>query len=207
MNILCKQSKKKDLSFTQRGFNNVCCRKGGFTILEMLVSVALFTVIVVMSIGVIIVIIDANKQTRSLSVSMGNIEFHFKEMFREASSGSNYHCAEEIAGSIHSKDCSGSFHNFFGFTDVYGNDVYYRQDNSQIEASYNGSAFMPITDSSVVIGNFGAMVIDSDPASVKDPLSLYINVKGEVVGQGEKKSEFNFQTMVTQRLDLSILID
>ena len=72
----------------------------GFTLIEMLVSVALFSVVLTVTLGSILTIADANKKARSLMSVMSNLNFAVDSITRSIKTGTNtsvynaFHCVE-----------------------------------------------------------------------------------------------------------------
>jgi prepilin-type N-terminal cleavage/methylation domain-containing protein len=64
----------------------------GFTLVEIIVSLALFAVVALIAVGAFLKIIDANKQSQSLQTAMNNTSFALESMVREMRVGSNYYC-------------------------------------------------------------------------------------------------------------------
>ena len=56
--------------------------KKGFTLIEMLVSVAIFSIIITMIMGTIVTITDASRKARTLTEVMNNLNFSFESMTR-----------------------------------------------------------------------------------------------------------------------------
>ena len=64
----------------------------GFTLIEMLVSLSLFTVVVTMSVGTLLVLIDANGRAQSMQLIMTNLSFSLDSMTREIRTGTYWYC-------------------------------------------------------------------------------------------------------------------
>lgn len=62
-------------------------RKRGFTLVEMLVSVAIFSIVVMISLGAILTILDANRKARTLTEVMNNLNFSVETMTRSLKTG------------------------------------------------------------------------------------------------------------------------
>lgn len=62
----------------------------GFTLVEMIVSLALFTVVAVVAIGALLKVLDANRKSINLKNATNNINFALESMSRELRVGSNY---------------------------------------------------------------------------------------------------------------------
>ena len=56
----------------------------GFTLIEMLVATALFTVVVTIAMGSIVTIIDANRKAQSLTILMNDLNFALDSITRSA---------------------------------------------------------------------------------------------------------------------------
>ncbi len=74
--------------------------KKGFTLIEIIVSLAIFTVVAVVAVGAFLKIIDANKKAQTLQTAMNNINFALESMVREIRVGSNYYCYQDVSGTI-----------------------------------------------------------------------------------------------------------
>ncbi len=64
----------------------------GFTLVEMIVSIGIFIVVALISVGAFLKIMDANKKAQSLKTAINNINFALESMTRELRVGSNYYC-------------------------------------------------------------------------------------------------------------------
>ena len=67
-------------------------RHGGFTLLEMLISLAIFTVVAVFAVGALVRITGLNRQSQTLQSSMNNLGFALETLSREVRVGSKYYC-------------------------------------------------------------------------------------------------------------------
>ena len=65
----------------------------GFTLIEMIVSLAIFSIVAVVALGALTKIISANKKAQSLQSAMTNLNFTLESMSREMRVGSNFRCA------------------------------------------------------------------------------------------------------------------
>lgn len=64
----------------------------GFTLVEMIVSLALFAVVSTVAVGSLIVIIDNNRELRGEQSSITNLSFAMDMMTRDIRTGYNYNC-------------------------------------------------------------------------------------------------------------------
>ncbi len=66
---------------------NLRKKEKGFTLIEMLVSIALFSVVLTVTLGTIVTIADSNKKARSLMSVMGNLNFAVDGITRSIKTG------------------------------------------------------------------------------------------------------------------------
>lgn len=66
--------------------------QAGFTLIEMIVSLALFSVVVTISVGALLVLIATNQQLQNEQSVMTNLSFALDSMTREIRTGVNYYC-------------------------------------------------------------------------------------------------------------------
>lgn len=64
----------------------------GFTLVEMIVSLAIFSIVAVVALGALMKIIGANKKAQTLQSAMTNINFALESMSREMRVGSKFAC-------------------------------------------------------------------------------------------------------------------
>ena len=69
-------------------------KNNGFTLIEMLVALSLFTIVVTIVAGSLLVLIDGNKQLQGEQSVMTNLSFAMDSMTREIRTGSKYLCWE-----------------------------------------------------------------------------------------------------------------
>lgn len=62
-------------------------KRKGFTLVEMLVSIGIFSVVLTVTLGAIVTIADSNKKARSLMSVMGNLNFAVDGITRSAKTG------------------------------------------------------------------------------------------------------------------------
>ncbi len=64
----------------------------GFTLIEMLVSVALFTIVMTVGLGVILSVVEGNKKTQSINSVVNNLNSSIDSMVRDMKTGLWYKC-------------------------------------------------------------------------------------------------------------------
>ena len=190
--------------------------KRGFTLVELMVSISIFTVIMTISMGSILGVFDVNKKSQSLRAVMDNLNFTLEVMTRTIRFGTNYHCNADVGSPSATRDCSssdtvtlnGSTSQFvsssFAVTNSEGVVVIYRLTDGRISRTI-GSATYFLTSPDVTITNLGFRVLGTDKFSVNEDLSQpqVIITIGGYAGLSTKpssQSAFTLQTTVSQRL-------
>lgn len=67
-------------------------KKKGFTLVEALVSLGIFSIVVVSATGVILSVIDSNKKNQAVSSVVNNLNYSIESMIRDIKTGYRYHC-------------------------------------------------------------------------------------------------------------------
>ncbi len=64
----------------------------GFTLIEIIVSLAIFSVVAVIAIGALVRVTSANRQAQAIQSGVNNVSFVLDAMSREMRVGTNYKC-------------------------------------------------------------------------------------------------------------------
>lgn len=80
--------------------------QGGFTLIEMLVSVALFAVLVLVCIGALLSLVAANKKAQALEAVMNNLNISIDDMTRNLREGTAYNCTNITNPGGAAADCT-----------------------------------------------------------------------------------------------------
>lgn len=90
----------------------------GFTLVEMIVSLAVFSIVAVVALGAMVKIVSANRKAQSLQASITNLNFALDAMSRELRTGSTYFCesnngaVDYKSSTLDKRSCTGgSVHN------------------------------------------------------------------------------------------------
>ncbi|MDB5224523.1 MAG: hypothetical protein JWO43_145 [Candidatus Adlerbacteria bacterium] len=203
--------------------------KRGFTLIEMMVSVAIFSIVMVVALGALLSMSVAARKAETLKSVVNNLNFSLDSMTRSIRTGYNYQCGTSGTGAP--QDCTGSNgEQYLAFVDSSGMGVAYcydptsRQIRRQKAASLStncsdAATFLPITSPEVRITDMrfyviGACRSTSTAGCTSDTMQpkVTIMVHGYVVVTGGARdmtecgtpgntcSVFNLQTSVTQRI-------
>jgi prepilin-type N-terminal cleavage/methylation domain-containing protein len=73
-------------------------KQKGFTLIELMVSVALFTVVMLVSVAAILSIIGGNKKAQAINSVVNNLNFAIESMVRDMKTGFLYKCPDSLGG-------------------------------------------------------------------------------------------------------------
>src|SRR5438552_13144631 len=81
----------------------------GFTLVEMIVAVALFAVVMLVSVGALLSLVGASRKAQALQSVMNNLNISLDGMVRSIRMGSEYDGSQSCSGNTTSapKDCTG----------------------------------------------------------------------------------------------------
>ena len=184
--------------------------------MELLISMALFIVVVTMGIGALLVLISANLKAQNIQESVSNLQFALDSMTREIRTGYAYYCSSgtETVGDIDVKqDCNkGTYLSIIegGKSLTAGGTnrrIAYRYNSTDdsIERKIGSGSWVRLTNPNVSVTSMHFNVNNTSPfedANSSQP-NVTIYISGVVSGVDESDSTFELQTTVTQRtLDL-----
>ena len=195
---------------TQRGL--ALGTSKGFTLIEMIVSVALFAIVMLIAGATLLSLVYANRKAEALQSVINNLNVSLDGMVRSIREGQNYRCGGESSAY---GDCTagGSIIYFtpFGSTpdDQSSNDWAYAFDSTGsycgkdriCESEYGGS-WVPITSPEVQIQSLIFYVVGTNPASnggTQQPKVIF-TIKGQAGAQVKTVSTFDIQATAVQRV-------
>lgn len=180
----------------------------GFTLIELLVAVGIFMVILVVAVGGLLSLMQANYKAQTLKTVVNNLHFAFENMSRNLRTGSRYHC-DVAQGDIGApRDCAQSPASSIALRAYDGSLMRYRQNGAVIERAVqpilpDGSvdsnlAYIPITAPEIRIERLQFFVDGSSLTDKRQPRVLIVS-SGTMQGKGKVLSQFNLETLLSQR--------
>ena len=198
----------------------------GFSIVEMLVSVALFSMVVLLCVAALISLMDANKKARSLKIAMDNLTVVVDDMARDLRLGSKYFCQTVAnsnnpivwsAGTNKVQDCvytsdTNSGGQYVSFRDRYGKAAFFRLSGTTLQKKiaptnwslgYSdnlNSGYSTITSSDIRIDRFRFYVYNTNESSGAQP-HVVISIKGTAgISNPKTQTSFSLMTSGNQRI-------
>jgi len=178
----------------------------GFTVIEMLVSIAVFFTVVVLAMTSLLAVMDASQKARAFNTVMSNMSVVLDRMAREVRLGRSYYCG--ISGGVNNtRNCLyGSVPaTSFSFTNKDGERVLYSGPANANDTSMYRRVFgyqnEILNGSTVEIESFRVYVegSGSGASDSKQPLVTFV-IRGQAKSnKTSTRAPFEIQTTVTPR--------
>lgn len=184
----------------------------GFTLIEVMVSVAIFSVVMTIALGSLLAMSSSDRRAEALKSVVNNLNFALDSMGRSIRTGYSYHC--DSTGDLTTPapaDCNGStVKSYFAYVTASGSKVAYCLDSGVIKrevvlsgaldsACTNANAnFLPITSSEVNITRLQFIVIGATDTNIQPKVTILLS--GAVKISGVASSTFNLETSLVQRI-------
>lgn len=191
---------------------NISNSKNGFTLIEMMISTALFVVIITMGIGAVLNVTKAHKQSAELRQAMDTIYFSMEDITRNVRLGSRFR--SDTLDVVYAQDCpiniDGSacslelvFENYIGDTEDNNDQYVYRLSPDVDHPGYGylekstdtGAHWLRMTPSNILIDLAKSGFIIENSAVY--PI-LGLRFLGKATYQGTS-IPFNIQTTISPR--------
>lgn len=96
------ETQKGTKYFLKKNASSFKFQASGFTLVEMLVSLAVFAVVIVLNLAIVFSISNAQKKAIALQNAEDNVRFAFESMAKEIRTGRSFHCDFSNPSSISS---------------------------------------------------------------------------------------------------------
>jgi prepilin-type N-terminal cleavage/methylation domain-containing protein len=189
---------------------NVHINKKGFTIVEMMVSISLFVVVLTISIGGLLSILDSYRKAQLLSDASSSLKLILEDMTRNIAQGGDYHCDGRQAPvtPVDTTDlslprsCPNPYYDsaMIFKSNKGGEQISYWLDNGEVYKRVGVPAGEKLTTLDVIRINDLKFYVSAgeNVGDDEEQPRVTIVVSGEV-GEGDLRTEFNVQSTITQR--------
>jgi len=157
--------------------------KRGFTLIELMTAIAIFTIVMTISMGSILNVFDANRKSRSLKTVLNNLNLVVESMSREMRYGKDYRPSGNTAITFLSSD---------------GVDISYSFNNNSIEKKVGNGPYIAMTAPEIIIDDMVFYTRGEAQGDAFQP-KVIMKIKSHA-GSGRSRSDFTLQTMVSQRV-------
>lgn len=168
----------------------------GYTLLELIVAVGIFSLIMLAVTSAYLSLIKLDRETRAVNDIINNLSFAVDSMGREMRTGSRYDCSPSSDTDTVLDNCTQG--TLFQFRDSSGRTVRYFLSNGQIIARING-VDAAITDPRITITNLLFYVRGAASSDTTQPQVL-VTIKGGVPVSATRTASTSVQVSATQRL-------
>lgn len=171
----------------------------GYTLLEMIVAVGVFSIIMLAATGAYLTLISLDRHARATSDVVTNLSFAVDSMTRSVRTGTNYGC-NAVPGS----NCTSVPADSFSFRNVDGETIVYSLTSGRIRQTNNSTGFASdITDPRIAVTslNFYVRGVGIEGAGVPDVQpQMTVTVEGTMTSGTGQAVDFTIQGGATQRL-------
>jgi prepilin-type N-terminal cleavage/methylation domain-containing protein len=184
----------------------------GFTLIEMMVSIAVFSVVMVTAMGALLSVIDSNNKARSIKTAVNNISFALEGISKKMRMGTDYACGTDGSNTSQG-DCTDGTADIISFKVKDGEYIFYKFDEqimsciSTIQGRCSGT-YSLLTSPEVILDKvifYVLGVTDSkNPAVTRTQPRVIIVIKGTAGNRVKTQTTFDLQTSISQASRIKI---
>ena len=176
-------------------------RRGGYTLIELMVAVGLFALVMALASGAYLIMIGVNRNTQAVSTGINNLSFALESMTRTIRTGTSYQCNNPAGG-----NCSSGGSAFY-VTDQTGAVVSYARSVSDSICHSGGNGCLTVTRAGTTIAltspplNVSSLVFYGTGVFTGDGTQPHVTivVSGTVLEGPGKTQPFTVETGATMR--------
>jgi prepilin-type N-terminal cleavage/methylation domain-containing protein len=188
--------------------------RGGFTLVEMMVAIAVFSIVMVVAMSALLNVIDANNKARSIKTAINNISFALEGISKDMRMGEDYECFETLpddpnqcagikyrsprAGVITTGDNKGK--NMFAYYKYEVTQLYECLEKiSTDDCSIANAVFSPITSYEVTLKKVRFYILGVGEDGKQPRMIMTISGTAGPENKPKLQTDFDLQTSVSQR--------
>jgi prepilin-type N-terminal cleavage/methylation domain-containing protein len=186
----------------------------GFTLIEMMVAIAVFSIVMVMAMGALLNVIDSNNKARSIKTAINNISFALEGISKKMRMGTDYACGTNGINTIE-QDCTDGLADIISFKVKDGEYIFYKFEEqiksciSTIQGSCDGT-YSLLTSSELTLDSVKFYVLgvtnSKVVAGIRTQPRVIIVIKGSAGNKNKVKTQttFDLQTGISQTSRIKI---
>lgn len=179
--------------------------RAGFTLIEMLVAVSIFSIVMTISVGTLIVLLSAAGVAQTAQTLTSNLSFAFDSMSRHIRTGYDYYCTSTVTPNgnalpVGTLDCVGGEAVFVFTEGESGDRVAYRFDAST-DALYRkveSGSWLRLTSEEIAIDSF-LFVLDGSTGGDSTQPTVRMLLSASAAAGVPEVTPFYLQTTVTSK--------
>lgn len=178
-------------------------KNGGYTLLELIVSVAIFSMVMLVITGAYLTLISLDRKARGLNELAANLSFTVDSMTRAVRTGNTYSCNGGGNGTC---TCTSSNYSTcaFSFKDNQNRTVTYRLKSDGtvgqcIDTGCSDSTAVSLTDTKIDIAALTFYVRGVGTSDSVQP-QVTFTIRGDLSTEPGKTASFTIQSAATQRI-------
>lgn len=188
----------------------------GFFLVELIVAVFVFSLVMTLSVGSLVVGIDSNKKTQTLKSVLNNLDIALDTMTKAIAVGTKYHCGSTSQNPPSPQDCDdgGNAVTFLFNEDLNNNGLRDDTITYSFETDENGDGYISrtvrsqtgsaetvrMTAPEVNIQDMKFFVTGSTPSDSLQPKVTLVIHGTSPAGPRNSPTSFMVQTTITQRI-------
>ncbi len=170
-------------------------KKRGFTLVELIVSIGLFTIVITIVASAYLSLISLNRKARATNDLVSNLSYVVEAMSRSIRTGTNYQC-----GGLGGTNCPTSGNSTFSFTDDQDQSVTFFKSGAVIDQSVAGASPYPLTDARITVTNLQFFVQGVGPGDQTQPRVLF-TISGTITPDTNSAPiSFTIESSATERV-------
>jgi prepilin-type N-terminal cleavage/methylation domain-containing protein len=191
----------------------------GFTLVEMIVSLGIFTIALFIATSSFLAVVNADRKARGTRIALDNLNLTLEDMSRKMKTGNSYSCG----GNPGVADCTTTpIPSVFALTDQNGLRIIYKRgigngavaggvglsgcgagysatEGCVLRSEDGGGSFLPATSPEINITSLKFVVRGSALFPDKTQPTVLVGIEGALGNQVSTQVDFKIQTTITQR--------
>lgn len=188
---------------------NTHTNNSGFSLIEVLVSLSIFTIVVTISVGALMVLITANARAQNTSSVLTNLSYALDSMTREMRTGADYYCGPVSSLPVSGISASDCLSGGAGFSFNEGGKsltknatsrrIAFRLNSGELERRLGNGSWEAVTSPDIIITDLHFYTSGTTRSDSLSP-SVTIYIKGLAGEDDGSQGEFDVQTTVVQQV-------